>query len=376
MSLATPDFFSRPSEQSRVKSRIVAKYFKAWARVITSPGGGNADRIGYMDLFSGRGEYDDGTASTPLLVLRTAIDNPDIGSRLEAFFNDSNAEYVSALEQRITGLAGVNVLRSRPKVANVVVDESIAETVETIRLIPTLLFIDPWGYKGLSIRLVDAVLKDWACECILFFNYNRVNAALSNDCLTATVDSLFGRRRAERIRARLESADTRDREEVIESELAGGLTEQWGRYVLQFKFKGSSGKRTRHQLVFVSKHQKGYDIMKDIMARESTACPQGIPTYEHNPAHQSCQPLFPLGPGMADLEVALPAQFAGQRLKMRDIYWRHNVGLPYVAANYKRALVNLEEQGKIATMPPAKKRPRRNGVVTFGDSVVVTFPPQ
>jgi hypothetical protein len=35
---------------------------------------------------------------------------------------------------------------------------------------------------------------------------------------------------------------------------------------------------------------------------------------------------------------------------------------------------NLEAAGKIYTDPPADKRPKRLGAVTFSDNVVVTFP--
>jgi len=70
----TQKFFAAQKEASRVKSDIVVKYFKFWSRVMadqvrheTNP------RIGYIDLFSGPGRYDDGTSSTPLLVLQVSL---------------------------------------------------------------------------------------------------------------------------------------------------------------------------------------------------------------------------------------------------------------------------------------------------------------
>ena len=58
------------------------------------------------------------------------------------------------------------------------------------------MFVDPWGYKGLSLRLINSVLKDWACECIFFFNYNRINMGLGNDAVKEHMDALFGEERA------------------------------------------------------------------------------------------------------------------------------------------------------------------------------------
>jgi hypothetical protein len=37
-----------------------------------------SDRIAYVDLFAGPGRYGNGTKSTPLLILETAIANPQI----------------------------------------------------------------------------------------------------------------------------------------------------------------------------------------------------------------------------------------------------------------------------------------------------------
>ena len=54
------------------------------------------------------------------------------------------------------------------------------------------------------------------------------------------------------------------------------------RYVLPFRFKNERGKRTSHHLIFVSEHFRGYEIMKDIMSRESTGDTQGVPSFEYN----------------------------------------------------------------------------------------------
>jgi len=54
-------------------------------------------------------------------------------------------------------------------------------------------------------------------------------------------------------------------------------------YVLPFRFKNARS-RTSHYLNFVSKHFKGYEIMKDIMARKnSSAAHQGVLSFEYDP---------------------------------------------------------------------------------------------
>ena len=54
-------------------------------------------------------------------------------------------------------------------------------------ILPTLFFVDPWGYKGLSLHAFNAVLKNWGCDCsLLTFNYNRINMGLNNPTRSGT----------------------------------------------------------------------------------------------------------------------------------------------------------------------------------------------
>ena len=63
------------------------------------------------------------------------------------------------------------------------VGKEIVKMFEQMRLVPTLFFVDPWGYKGLSLSLINSVLKNWGCDCIIFFNYNRINMGLHNEAV-------------------------------------------------------------------------------------------------------------------------------------------------------------------------------------------------
>jgi three-Cys-motif partner protein len=156
----------------------------------------------------------------------------------------------------------------------------------SIKLVPTLFFVDPWGYKGLSLQLVNAVLKDWGCDCIFFFNYNRINMGLTNPMVQEHMAALFGDKRAQELRVRLDGLSPEDREICIVEELCAALgARQAGarqeRYVLPFSFKNDAGTRTSHHLIFVSKHPLGYSIMKEIMAAESSLHEQGVPSFHY-----------------------------------------------------------------------------------------------
>lgn len=369
--MSTKSFFDDPKEQSIVKSTIVSKYFWAWAKVISSSinkyGGG---KIAYIDLFAGPGRYEDNTKSTPLLVLEKAIEDPAMSQMLVTVFNDRDKDNVLSLERAIKSLDGVNKLKYAPQVVHAEVDSSIVAQFEQMRLIPTLLFVDPWGYKGLSLRLIDSVLKNWGCDCIFFFNYNRINMGLSNEKVREHMSALFGESRAEELRTKLNALNPHEREMVIVEELTEAFHNLKYKYVLPFRFLNDSRHRTSHHLIFVTKNFLGYNIMKGIMAKESSSATQGVASFEYNPADKRMPLLFELSRPIDELADLLLADFEGRTISFKELYEQHSVGKPYVERNYKDVLLQLETTRKIITNPPSdKRRPE-----TFGEKVEITFP--
>ncbi|MGF1496261.1 MAG: three-Cys-motif partner protein TcmP [Elainellaceae cyanobacterium] len=369
-------FFEEQTEQSLVKARIVEKYFWAWAKVMIGVIKGSnrpvpEPRIAYIDLFAGPGRYKDGAKSTPVRVLEKAISDPDMQNMLVSIFNDADAENTRSLEEAITSIPDINTLKYPPQISNHEVGEDIVKTFSGKKLVPTLFFVDPWGYKGLSLRLINSVVKDWGCDCIFFFNYNRINMGLGNEAVKEHIDALFGETRGRQVREQLEGMNSRERELTILEAICAALKEMGGEYPLPFCFKNEKGNRTSHHLIFVSKHIRGYEIMKDIMAQESSEMEQGVPSFEYNPA-SSLQPLlFELARPLDELEALLLKAFAGRCMTMKEVYDQHHVGRRYIKRNYKGVLSKLEDQGKI-TVQCSDGKKRRKG--TFADHLLVTFP--
>ena len=304
----------------------MAKYFWAWAKVVIPTTKLRGNKIAYIDLFAGPGRYKDGTKSTPLLILEKAIQDADMCEMLVSIFNDGDPENAGNLEDALASLDGVEKLKHPPSILTAQVGDEIAGLFERTRMVPTLCFVDPWGYKGLSLRLIDAVLKDWGCDCIFFFNYNRINMGLTNPVVVEHMNALFGDERAESLRGCLDEMAPSEREVAVVGELAAALQGHGGRYVLPFGFTNARGNRTSHHLIFVTKHIRGYEIMKDIMAEGSSAAAQGVPSFQYNPADKRYPLLFELTRPLDDLADLLSAEFAGRSLTMKNIYDGHHVG--------------------------------------------------
>ncbi|PGH55916.1 hypothetical protein CRT60_21950 [Azospirillum palustre] len=366
-------FFEERSDQSEVKARIVSKYFKVWAKIIAPSARTHHGKMAYIDLYAGPGRYKDGAASTPLMVLETAIADPQLRNLLVTVFNEGDKATADTLFEEIEKLKDIGLLKFKPTVHNQNVDESIADMLAKTKLVPSFSFVDPFGYKGLSQKIINGVIKDWGCDCVLFFNYNRINAGISNILVESHMEALFGPTRAAQLRASVQGQVPAKREALVIEAIAQSIKEMGGTYVLPFRFRSETGARLSHCLIFVSKHVLGYEIMKEIMATESSTEDQGIASFAYSPADAATPLLFSLARPLDGLADDLCQCFAGRTLKMVEIYRQHHVDTPYISRNYKEALRQLEGAGRIIARPAAVDRPMRKGQRTFGDDVSVTF---
>lgn len=363
-------FFDERQDQSEVKARIVVKYFVAWANVIL-PSVIRADsRLAYVDLYAGPGRYKDGSASTPLLVLEKAISDQRLSRYLVTLFNDVDSQKTSTLQSEIDKLPGIEKLAHRPTVSCNAVDEDATRYFTETRMVPSFTFIDPWGYKGLSLKIVNGVIKDWGCDCVFFFNYNRINAGICNDAVKQHMAGLFGLERALKLRERMAGLAPPMRESMILEEMTQAIKEMGGRFVLPFRFKSLFGRPTHH-LIFVSKNFRGYAIMKEIMTKESSTEDEGVPSFTYSPADESMPLLFSLLQPLKELRASLLETFAGQEITTEEIYERHSVDRPYILKNYKEVLLQMEEDGVIEARS-LKAVKRRKG--SFADHLMVRFP--
>jgi three-Cys-motif partner protein len=303
------------------------------------------------------------------------IQKEDLRDRFMMRFNDADPKNARNLELAIRQTPGISGLTHQPIIENRVVDSSVAEELGNQALPPTFSFVDPWGYKGVSLKLVRALTKDWGCDCVIFYNYNRINAAIANDLVQSEMCDLFTTEGLLRLRKRLDGCDPRMREYVIIEEQAYELRSAGCTFVLPFRFTSPEQDRTSHYLLFVSKSAVGYKIMKEIMAKESSSHDDGVASFGYVPVQDDqLTLLFGFNRPLDSLGADLVERFCERELTVKQIFDLHNVGTPFVMPNYQSALKRLEQDGRISADPPRDKRPKRRGEVTFSENVRVKFP--
>jgi three-Cys-motif partner protein len=303
------------------------------------------------------------------MVLQQAIADPELRASLVTYFNDEQPEHTKSLSNEINALPNIATLKYPPQITTGNVGAEITTNLQSTSLIPTFSFIDPFGYKGLSLGLVRGAIKDWGSDCVFFFNYNRINAGISNPLVDQHMDALFGAERAARLRIEVKGASPAHREALVLEFLAQAIKELGGKFVLPFRFRNANGSRSTHHLIFVSKHVLGYEKMKEIMAKESSTHDQGVPSLEYSPADASTPLLFSLQKPIERLGAELLDVYAGRSITMLQAYNEHHVDTPFIKRNYKDALLELEGKALITV-----GRTKKAG--TFADDVVAIFPPK
>jgi three-Cys-motif partner protein len=368
-SKSTDEFFHAQKDESRVKTDIVEAYFVAWARIL---GGHQKQRreplhLGYVDLFAGPGCYDDGTETTPVRILSRVLDNEDWRNGTLLLFNERNPALLYALGENVERVQQEKGKRLgiEPIFHDLTIDSGYSECLSYVKNRPTLFFVDPWGYVGITLRLLRDLAIGFGNDLIFFFNYRRVRAAVSNDLFKSRMDDLFGSR-SEALRRQVGELHGVEREGAIVDAISSELAENVAEYVQRFRF-GPTEDEASHYLFFVSKSRKGHELMTNIMAKRSHTDRFGVPTFEFTRTSQSS--FFAQDP-IETLADRLLKKFAGRELPVRAIFDDDSPGKQLQIRQYKTALLRLEARGQIESRPdPSERRPG-----TLADHVTIRFP--
>jgi three-Cys-motif partner protein len=365
------EFFKKRSPASAKKTLIVVKFFKSWGIIMQK----YSQRLLYIDLYAGPGSYEEdenGVANTvekPIFgtctqILMAAAADLRLSTSLIAILNEGSSVYAKQLEALLDSLPQIASMKFKPRVFCGMVNDNIADAMSVQRLVPSLLFADPFGYAGLTQKLVRSTLKDWGSDCVFFFNYSRVNRVFSEASVAKHIDALFTRERSEEMRQHLAALDDPvEREDYILKGLTDAMADIGGKYPIGYRFRTLDG-RTSHYLMFVSKKPIGYDVMKKHMASESEVTDDDIPTYEFmEPGEKPALFNFPPRrfPWSIDrLKQDLRKTYAGTPTSFQAIYDHHNIGKPYIEKNYRAAIIALQAHGLADLRKPDGSAVRRN----------------
>ncbi len=365
-------FFRDQTDQSAVKAKIVSSYFTAWSRVIKK---WNC-RMGYIDLFSGPGRYGDNNLSAPLLIIQSTLSDPVLTEKMMFLFNDNDCQNIEFLKQEISRLDIEGRLKHIDYWTKTI-DLDTCKRLIISKNIPILSFVDPFGYKGLTKDLINLLIANGGSDCVFFFNYNRINMALSqNTKFDEHLIGLFGEERMRLLKNQLSDLSASQREPIVINALIEALREKKDNYVLPFRFNSVDMLRTSHYIVFITKNRVACKIMKQIMYSNSAKDKDGVATFsfdgnrEYNAIYTQLS-MFD-GPIMT-LEKEIKCRLYGKQIAVGDLCNEYDQSFTnqFVGKNVKDVLRKLELEGSLVVIS-GRKASTRNGIPNMPDKAIVS----
>lgn len=348
------DFFKTQTASSRIKANIVANYFPKYCKIILkSP----QTEIRYLDLFAGPGIYEDGSLSTPILIADACAKENNLKNVVHLMFNDN--EQIDTLKKHFEERYNESTFHFKPKFANKTVgyDERInsylrKKNIEPKNPYPTLLFFDPFGYKGINTKDLANFLCNWGNEIFLFFNIKRIHAAVENEKFDDLMTELFPTT-IDKIRTdRKYVGKVQERLSLIIANLADefkGIVPNI--YHCAFKFQEEDSNTTSHYIIHFTKHNRGFDLVKQIYNDfdnfGATLGANGDYTFDAKKLDEVDGQLDFGDQNIYLLGKQLLEKYSGKKISASQLFNEHHTLTKYCRTHYSDTLRDLVSQEKI-----------------------------
>jgi three-Cys-motif partner protein len=349
------NFFSKQTPSSKIKASIVSEYFPSYCKIITRQHPPTSIR--YVDLFAGPGLYGDGNPSTPLLIARECKKDDFLKKNVRFIFNDN--EQCEPLRNNFLKEFPDGTFSNPPFFGSSTIGEHEAVSEFLIRNThvgkfnehPTLLFIDPFGYKGIETKVLAEFLKNWGNEIFLFVNIKRIHPALENNKFESLMKDLFPTTLEVVRRDRRYTLNTAERINLIIQSLGKEYETLLGGTVFYtaFKFQEEDNEATSHYILHLTKSSRGLDLVKQIyndFANVGTIF-DGINTYTFDAKKLDSREteLFDTNNmNIEKLKNEIYLKYKGQNLTSLKLFDSDHQNNLYSRSHYATALRKLVEE--------------------------------
>lgn len=299
---------------TKAKHQILQAYLEQWFPIMVS-NNPQPQLLIYIDGFAGPGVYENGEPGSPIVALNTILGHKSfqdyVGQMLFVFAEkdgrsfESLAIEIRRLEQSIIEFPkNVKVAPKNDEFANIV--NQLQEKSQIG--MPTLAFVDPFGFSGVNLEQLVALLQFPKCELILNFMVESVVRfrSHSNDRNQKAFLDLFG---GDEYLTEFTSGETSDN---LVNVFTGKLATLGGfKFVRTFKMVNSRGKAGNF-IVFATRHPRGLEAMKAAMWKVD---PQHGIRFSDIPD----DPLFAGVPDFRGLKESVVEKFQGKSFTVADV---------------------------------------------------------
>jgi len=372
-------FYNKQTDSSRIKANIVAKYFPSYCRIIDRA---KQSKIIYLDLFSGPGIYRDGSLSTPILIANEIAADTNLSQKVQFMFNDNT--YIDELKGNFEKLYVKNTFNYDIRFGNKTVgqDEKIKKFLikkhEPRNPHPTLLFFDPWGYKGIDTKQLAMFLENWGNEIFLFVNIKRIHAAIQNKKFDLIMNQLFPTSIDELRKERRYTASVHKRLSLITENIANEFNKHvpHGLFHSSFKFQEEDSVATSHYIIHFTKHSKGYELVKQIYYDfdniGSSLEREGVYTFDaKRMKYDKGNSLEFDDVYLSELSNQLLNEFKGREISAETLFSFHNTKTKYCGTHYAKTLRYMVDKQMIESKYTDNKEHKVSVLLT--DECILKF---
>ncbi len=243
------------------KHRVLESYLQAWFPIMGKDVG---QRLFFVDGFAGPGEYADGKEGSPALAMRVLSRHParsKVHANVGFFFIEEDRKRFQHLAGVVakwnTQLPHSAQARSIPGSFASSMEELIdREMTHGRQLPPSLVVVDPFGFKGAPLKVIGRVLRNPGCEAYVTFMWEAISRHVKTDEFALHLDEYYGTKAWREAR----TLDGSDKKEFLYDLYRRQLKRAGARHVVYFHL--FHGNRHKYSIFFGTGHPTGLDRMK------------------------------------------------------------------------------------------------------------------
>lgn len=382
------EFFNKQQEHSKAKLSLLKNYATVWMRKVTL--GTPQKSCAIIDTFAGTGYYEDGSEGSPIILTREAMDYCEQAStgnniyfeKVYLIFVEKDKDNYLKLKKNLEIFTNqkiidndFNTLKSHPKVCISITNNDFETFTDDLlnnvnSIIPTLMFIDPFGYKMLSHKMISRIIDQYKyCELLINFMYEEFNRFIlvnNNDKLIETLKNFYGPN-FDDIKKEIRDKTPNERRNIIINGYKENLKLAGAEYTLDFDIEKNG--KVKMNIIFCTKNIFGFDVMKEQMQH---VCDNV--NFEYHTINPQLS-IYDLDKDedllCESMAKYIYSEYRGKSAKpqvIKNTAMKH----PFLPSKYmKKALKKLEEKGKLIDVRKIDGSKRRFG--SFPDDVVIEF---
>lgn len=170
------NFWDRFKGQTILKHYVLAAYLGRWAAIL----GQSAAHLWFVDAFAGRGKDDAGNDGSPVTAWKTLRAAQEVAAAAGGRVPTYHIEAIEVKRDNFIALQEAMapyIAEGSPRVTlcNGTLENELERILGASAGEPLLIFIDPFGVKGLSAELVKRTLAAPKTELLILFNDTGAN---------------------------------------------------------------------------------------------------------------------------------------------------------------------------------------------------------